>query len=153
MIEIKTNRLTALETERQLTVLRQQQMQARAGQLVNDAQRLGPVTAVLHHAGEVASADALRSLTLDLRTRLGSEPAVVAVTGVANDRPLIVVAVNDAAREAGLAAGQLVRTAAGVLGGGGGGKPDVAQGGGSDPAKIDDALEAVRQQILAVAGA
>ena len=141
------------ETERQLTVVRQQQMQAQAGQLVNDAQRLGPVTAVLHHAGEVASADALRSLTLDLRTRLGSEPAVAAVTGVTNDRPLIVVAANDAAREAGLAAGQLVRTAAGVLGGGGGGKPDVAQGGGSDPAKIDDALEAVRQQILAVAGA
>ena len=92
------------ETERQLTVLRQQQLQAQAGQLVNDAQRLGSVKAVLHNAGEVASADALRSLALDLRTRMGSEPAVAAVTGVANDRPLIVVAANDAARDAGLAA-------------------------------------------------
>ena len=102
---------------------------------------------MLHDAGEIASADALRSLALDLRTRLGSDPALAAVTGVANDRPLIVVAVNDAARQAGLAAGQLVRTAATVLGGGGGGKPDVAQGGGSDAARIPDALAAVRRQI------
>ncbi|WP_223286604.1 DHHA1 domain-containing protein [Kocuria atrinae] len=40
-----------------------------------------------------------------------------------------------------------------MLGGGGGGKPDVAQGGGSDAPKIDDALEAVRQQIRSVVGA
>ena len=38
-------------------------------------------------------------------------------------------------------------TAATVLGGGGGGKPDVAQGGGSDAARIPDALAAVRRQI------
>ncbi|MBS6031291.1 MAG: alanine--tRNA ligase [Kocuria rhizophila] len=140
------------ETERQLSALRQQQLQAKAGQLAQEAERVGRVTAVLHHAGEVASADALRSLALDLRTRLGSEPAVAAVTGVANGRPLVVVAVNDAAREAGLAAGQLVRTAATTLGGGGGGKPDVAQGGGSDPSKVSEALEAIRAQILATAG-
>ena len=135
------------ETERQLAGLRQQQLQAQAGQLAQDAERIGTVTAVLHDAGEIASADALRTLALDLRTRLGSDPALAAVTGVANDRPLIVVAVNDAARQAGLAAGQLVRTAATVLGGGGGGKPDVAQGGGSDAARIPDALAAVRRQI------
>jgi len=140
------------ETERQLAGLRQQQLQAQAGQLARDAERVGPVTAVLHDAGEIASADALRSLALDLRTRLGSEPAVAAVTGVANDRPLVVVAVNDAARDAGLAAGQLVRTAATTLGGGGGGKPDVAQGGGSDAAKIPDALAAIRRQIQSTAG-
>ena len=77
---------------------------------------------------------------------------MAAVTGVANGRPLVVVAVNDAARDAGLAAGQLVRTAATALGGGGGGKPDVAQGGGSDPARIPDALAGIREQILATAG-
>ncbi|MBX7558482.1 alanine--tRNA ligase, partial [Streptomyces sp. tea 10] len=114
------------ETERQLAGLRQQQLQAQAGQLAQDAQTVGSVRAVLHDAGEIASADALRTLALDLRARLGSDAAVAAVTGVANGRPLVVVAVNDAARDAGLAAGQLVRTAATALGGGGGGKPDVA---------------------------
>ncbi|HBH55362.1 MAG TPA: alanine--tRNA ligase, partial [Kocuria sp.] len=64
------------ETERQLAGLRQQQLQAQAGQLARDAERVGPVTAVLHDAGEIASADALRSLALNLRTRLGSDPAL-----------------------------------------------------------------------------
>ena len=136
------------QTERQLTALRQQQLQEQAGRLAAGAERLGPVTAVLHHAGELSSADALRSLALDLRARLGTDPAAVAVTGVVKDRPLVVVAVNDAARDAGLAAGSMVRTAAGVLGGGGGGKADVAQGGGADASKVTEALDAIRRQLI-----
>jgi alanyl-tRNA synthetase len=65
------------------------------------------------------------------------------MTGVANGRPLILVATNEAARAAGVKAGALVKTAAGVLGGGGGGKDDVAQGGGTDVTKIDEAITAV----------
>ena len=119
----------------------------------------GPVVILLHgfpqdahcwdQVAAMLNARGLRTLALDLRSRLGSDAAVAVVTGVANERPLVVVAVNDAARSAGLAAGQLVRTAASTLGGGGGGKPDVAQGGGSDASKIPDALEAVRRQIAA----
>ena len=44
-----------------------------------------------------------------------------------------------------------MRTAAGILGGGGGGKDDLAQGGGQDPAKIAEALEAVAGRIAAAA--
>ena len=74
------------------------------------------------------------------------------VRGVPADRPVVVVAVNDAARERGLAAGELVGVAARALGGGGGGKPDVAQGGGaalgdSGTAVIDTALTAVRNAL------
>jgi alanyl-tRNA synthetase len=43
----------------------------------------------------------------------------------------VIIAVNEAGREAGLSAGTLVAGAARVLGGGGGGKPDIAQGGGA----------------------
>jgi alanyl-tRNA synthetase len=53
------------------------------------------------------------------------------VTGVPADRPVVVIAVNEAARGYGLVAGQLVSAAAKALGGGGGGKPDIAQGGGA----------------------
>jgi alanyl-tRNA synthetase len=74
-------------------------------------------------------------------------PAVVAVGGVVKGRPQIVVATNDEARRWGLAAGDLVRTGAGVLGGNGGGKPDVAQGGGSDPEKIGEALLRIEHTI------
>ena len=64
-----------------------------------------------------------------------------------NDRPVVVVAVNDKGREWGVKAGELVRVAAGVLGGGGGGKDDVAQGGGTDPAKVDEALRSIEHAV------
>jgi alanyl-tRNA synthetase len=58
-----------------------------------------------------------------------------------------VVAINDEARTWRLSAGELVRIAAGVLGGGGGGKDDVAQGGGTDPSKAEDALRQVEYAV------
>ena len=74
------------------------------------------------------------------------------MAGVPADRPVAVVAVNDAGRSRGLAAGQLVGAAARALGGGGGGKPDVAQGGGAPladrgPGVIDGAFAAVRDAL------
>ena len=65
--------------------------------------------------------------------------------------PLTVIATNEAARERGLKAGELVRTAAKTLGGGGGGKPDVAQGGGQNPAAIGDAVAAVERLVAETA--
>jgi alanyl-tRNA synthetase len=58
-----------------------------------------------------------------------------------------VVATNDEARRWGLAAGDLVRTGAAVLGGNGGGKPDVAQGGGTEPQRISDALQRIEHSV------
>ena len=105
------------------------------------------VDLVAHDAGESAP-DELRSFALDVRGRLGSaRPAVVAVGGVVKGRPQVVVATNDEARRWGLAAGDLVKVGAGVLGGSGGGKPDVAQGGGTDPARIGDALLRIEHTI------
>jgi alanyl-tRNA synthetase len=69
------------------------------------------------------------------------------MTAVANGRPVVVAAVNEIGRLWGVKAGDLVRAAAGVLGGGGGGKDDVAQGGGADPTKADEALRAVEHAI------
>ena len=66
---------------------------------------------------------------------------------MANARPLVIVATNEAARSAGVKAGALVKLAAGVLGGGGGGKDDVAQGGGTDASRIDEALALVRAEV------
>ncbi|MCT2995392.1 hypothetical protein EFN10_04505, partial [Propionibacterium freudenreichii] len=50
-------------------------------------------------------------------------------------------------RDRGLNAGALVREGAGVLGGNGGGKPDLAQGGGTDAGKADEALRTVEYAI------
>jgi alanyl-tRNA synthetase len=65
---------------------------------------------------------------------------------------VVVVTVNEAGRERGIAAGKLVGAAARALGGGGGGKPDVAQGGGA-PIRdggtdvINSAFAAVREAL------
>lgn len=132
--------------EKELEKLRREKLQAEAGKLLENAQTIGSVRVLTHHAGEL-DANGVRSLALDLRSRFGSEAAVVAVTGVTNGRPVILVATNEGAREAGIKAGALVRLAAGVLGGGGGGKDDVAQGGGQDASKVSEALDAIRNAI------
>src|SRR5690606_34232678 len=99
------------------------------------------------------SADDLRKLALDVRGRFpGDRAAVVVVSGVPSDRPVVVTAVNEAGRERGLKAGRLVGVAAKTLGGGGGGKDDVAQGGGTRPEAIDDALRAVEEAISSALG-
>ncbi|WLQ06241.1 alanine--tRNA ligase [Arthrobacter oryzae] len=140
--------LTKLKAvEKELERLRKEQLTAAAAQLVGTATDAAGVKVIAHDAGQVSGADDLRGLALDLRSRLGSEAAAVAVAGVSNDRPVILVATNEAARAAGVKAGALVRLAAGILGGGGGGKDDVAQGGGTDAAKVPAALTAVVDAI------
>ncbi|WP_432571087.1 alanine--tRNA ligase [Kineococcus sp. SYSU DK005] len=135
------------EAEKEIARLRAGQVLALAPQLASGAQDVFGVRVVAHDAG-AASADDLRTLALDVRSRLGdSAPAVVAVAGVAKDRPVVVVATNEEARRWGVKAGELVRGAAGTLGGGGGGKDDVAQGGGQDPAKVGQALDGLREAV------
>lgn len=138
------------ESEKELAAVRAQQLLAAAGTLAGSAKTVGTTRLVTHDAGEVASADELRALVLDVRGRLGeSDAAVVAVGGTSKGRPVVVVATNAAARTAGVRAGALVKVASGVLGGGGGGKDDLAQGGGSDASRLVEALAAVASALAA----
>ncbi len=93
---------------------------------------MGGTAFVGHRAPDGTGADDLRKLAVDVRGRLMARPAVVMVTGVPKDRPVVVVAVTEGARERGLKCGALVGLAAKALGGGGGGKDDLAQGGGAN---------------------
>ncbi|GAA1186286.1 MULTISPECIES: alanine--tRNA ligase [Nesterenkonia] len=137
------------DTERELERLRAERLRAQAGELVKEAVDADGVDVLAHAAGPVSGGDDLRALALDLRQRFGSRAAVVAVAGEAKGRPLIVVATTEAAREAGVQAGALVKEACAVLGGGGGGKPDVAQGGGQDVSRIGDALQGIVRSVRA----
>lgn len=149
-VEQTLNRLR--EVEKELAQLRAQQMLAQVGALVEKAETIGDITLLAHNLGAVSSADDLRSAAQDLRDRLakaGNQNIVVAMIGTTNNRPLVVVAVNADAQTRGLKAGTLVKAASQVLGGGGGGKPDLAQGGGQDSSKIDEALTVLRQHVEA----
>jgi alanyl-tRNA synthetase len=145
------------EVEKDLAALRSAQVLGAAGQLAAHPTDVFGVAVVTHRAPDGTSSDDLRRLVLDVRGRLGAErPAVAAGVSVVDSRPAVVVAVNDKAREWGVRAGELVRLAAGMLGGGGGGRDDVAQGGGSDPGRADEALRlvehAVGQRVTGSAG-
>jgi alanyl-tRNA synthetase len=136
------------EAEKEIERFHREQVLAAAGGLAAGAKDVYGVSFVGHDAGDGVGADELRSLALDVRGRLpGDRPAVVAATGTAKGRPVVVVVTNDEARRWGVKAGELVREAASVLGGGGGGKDDVAQGGGSDPSRTGEALDRIEHVV------
>ncbi|WP_035795819.1 alanine--tRNA ligase [Kitasatospora mediocidica] len=135
------------DAEKEIDRFRAEKVLAAAAALVDSAQDIHGVALVAARVPDGAGADDLRKLVLDVRNRLGSKPAVVAAFTVANDRPLTVIATNEDARARGVKAGELVKVAAKALGGGGGGKDDVAQGGGTNPAAVDAAVEAVRSLV------
>jgi alanyl-tRNA synthetase len=136
------------ELEKELDRVRAAGVLNQAGDLAAAAVDEFGVSVVAHRAADGTSADDLRKLALDVRGRLPADrPAVVAVTAVTDGKPAIAAAVNEMGREWGLAAGDLVRVAASVLGGGGGGKDDVAQGGGTDVTAIPAALEGVGRAV------
>jgi alanyl-tRNA synthetase len=123
------------------------QVQQAAVQAAQAPRDVYGVNVVTRDAGE-SGPDDLRTFALDVRGRMpGERPAVVAVGGVVKGRPQLVVATNEEARRWGLTAGDLVRTGAAVLGGNGGGKPDVAQGGGTEPQRIGDALQQIEHTV------
>lgn len=141
------------QVEKELADLRAQQMLAQAGQLVEQVETVGQVALLAHNMGEIPSADDLRSTVLDLRdrlTKIGKQNIVVGMVGKANNRPLVVIAANEGAQALGLKAGNLVKAASQMLGGGGGGKPDLAQGGGQDVSKLDDAIATIRREVETV---
>jgi alanyl-tRNA synthetase len=141
------------EAEKEIERFRAEKLLQAAAGLAQGAQDVGGVALVMGKVPDGTGADDLRKLVLDVRQRLaaspqaGGRPAVVALFTVAGGRPLTVIATNEAARERGIKAGELVRAAARTLGGGGGGKDDVAQGGGSNPAAVVEAVEAVRRLV------
>jgi len=136
------------DAEREINAMRQQQVLAGSSLLVAGASDVSGVSFVGHDAGTGVVADDLRGLVLDLRSKLGNEhPSVVAVAGVTKDRPVVIIATNDAARQLGLRAGELVKVAAQTLGGGGGGRDDLAQGGGTDAGKVGEALVRVEHSV------
>ncbi|MQC17633.1 MAG: alanine--tRNA ligase [Chloroflexi bacterium] len=96
-----------------------------------------------------ASADnagALRPMVDRLRQQLG-ECAVVLAADV-DGKPNFIAAVTEGLIARGVRADELVKVAASIAGGGGGGRPQLAQAGGRDASKIDEALGAARSALL-----
>ncbi|GAA4848069.1 alanine--tRNA ligase [Saccharopolyspora rosea] len=140
--------------EKELQQLRISQVLSSAGELADKGTDVHGVTLVAEQVPDGVDGGALRALAGEVRGRLGSRPAVVALFSADDGKVSFVVGVNDAARDRGLAAGKLVPAFAPEVGGRGGGKPDMAQGGGSDPSGVTAAVGKLREEVdRVVAGA
>jgi alanyl-tRNA synthetase len=104
-----------------------------------------PVLAV---AVEGIGAKQLPELADRLKDRLGEGVAVIG--SVADGRVSLAVAVAPQVVDRGVRAGEIVRLAAPVIGGGGGGRDTMAQAGGKNPEKLADALQSARAAIVDV---
>ncbi|MEO0586119.1 MAG: alanine--tRNA ligase [Planctomycetota bacterium] len=143
---------TIAELNAKLKEAAKQQGKAAAGAAVEQAKAVaesqaGPV--IVARLDDV-DGGALRS-AMDVVKRAHPDAAIL-LGSTSGDKCAFIAAVPKPMIGAGLKAGDWVKQAAQVTGGGGGGRPDSAQAGGKDPSKLDDALEAARDYASSRAG-
>ena len=129
--------------EKQLAELEGKLARSKADDLVAGARQVNGVAVV---AGRIdgLDADGLRAVADRLRDRLGS--GIVVVGSVLEGKVNLVAAVTKDLTKR-FQAGKLVQEVARAVDGSGGGRPDMAQAGGKDPAKLDGALQAVYASV------
>ncbi len=125
------------ELERELAQLQQKQAQADSGELLNRAKEVEGVK-VLATSISAPNVEILRSVGDKLRDSLKS--GVIVLGSVIDGAPRLLVMVTDDLTKRGLKAGTLLGPIAEAVEGRGGGRPDKAEGGGKNPAKLEAAL-------------
>ena len=121
------------------------QLGEEAERLAGEAADLDGLTVVAARA-PIADQKLLLDLASRIQGKLGEESAVV-IGGAEGERVALVALVSKPAVARGISAAEVVGEAAPVVGGGGGGRAAMAQAGGREPAKLDDALSAARAAI------
>jgi alanyl-tRNA synthetase len=135
------------EMQRELSVVQAQQLSLQIPSLMSSMQLVSNFSVVAAEIANVSNVDALRDLAIKIRDQIGENAGVVALGAVIDGKPAVIVALNSKAQATGAKAGDLVRLASQILGGGGGGKADIAQGGGTDASKMTEALVAITESL------
>ena len=118
-----------------------------AGNLVDRVKMVNEVPVL---AASIPNVDMnnLRTMADELKQKIGS---VVLVLGSVNEGKVNIIAgVTKDLMDKGYHAGKIVKEVASICGGGGGGRPDMAQAGGKDPSKLNDALDFVEEYVKSV---
>lgn len=143
------NKVVALEDalrEEQKTVeqLKSQINQAKASDLTDDIKDINGLK-VIAKIVDVDGMNDLRELSDNWKTQNLSDVLILGTTVAVKANMLI--SLNDKAIKAGHKAGDLIKIAAPIFGGGGGGRPNMAQAGGKNPAGLAKALETVLNEL------
>ncbi|MFD0960987.1 alanine--tRNA ligase [Paenibacillus chungangensis] len=115
-----------------------------AGSLLSAAVKAGDIT-VLCAKVSAPSMEALRGIVDELKPQLG--PSVIVLGAVEGDKVNLAAAVSQDLVKKGYHAGKIIKEAAQHCGGNGGGRPDMAQAGGKDASKLDEALKLVQELV------
>lgn len=118
-----------------------------AGNLVDQVKLVNEVPVL---AASIPNVDMnnLRTMADELKQKIDS---VVLVLGSVNEGKVNIIAgVTKDLMDKGFHAGKIVKEVASICGGGGGGRPDMAQAGGKDPSKLNEALEFVQEYVKSV---
>ena len=133
------------DIEKELAAVRSAQAMSQIGGLAEKALNINGLSVIAAALGDGIAADDLRKIALDLKSK--STNSVVVLVSVVEGKAVLVAAVSDGAKAAGVKAGALVKIGSTVLGGGGGGKDDFAQGGGTNLGQVSVALTAITDAI------
>ncbi|MEY2841368.1 MAG: hypothetical protein RLY74_509 [Actinomycetota bacterium] len=135
------NRIKELEKE-----IRIQRTNQSSAELDNvQVSKVKDLNFLAHHFKVELGGEELRTLALKEKTK--KQSSVVALSALEGERIILVVAIDDKARNLGIKAGELAKIASTILGGGGGGKDDFAQGGGPKVSKISEAMTAISDRL------
>jgi alanyl-tRNA synthetase len=133
------------DIEKELAAVRSAQAMSQIGGLAEKALNVNGLSVIATALSDGIAADDLRKIALDLKSK--STNSVVVLVSVVEGKAVLVAAVSDGAKAAGVKAGALVKIGSTVLGGGGGGKDDFAQGGGTNLGQISVALTAITDAL------
>jgi len=136
------------ETERANESLQAKLANIEAASLKDDVEEINGVR-VLAKRVDVSDMDALRGMMDELKSSLGS--AIIVLGSAQGEKVNLVASISKDLIDQGYHAGKLIKEVATRCGGGGGGRPDMAQAGGKDASKLEEALAYASQYVQSLA--
>jgi alanyl-tRNA synthetase len=137
-LEKEVERQKALRISEKMTIGDKTSAITKIGNIITDIKKV-----------ESLGVDVIGVLIDKFKKEHSDKPALILLAEISEGKVLFVCGTTDKAIDLGVKAGDVVKVASEVCGGGGGGRPDFAQAGGKKPEKLEEAFEAVREYIRA----
>ena len=134
--------------EKQIAELHKAQLMSQTAEMISTAKTVNDFTIVAVKLPKGVNGGDLRTLASDIKNRLGDVAGVIVLASENEGGKLpFIVGATKAAIERGVKAGDLVKVVSGYVDGKGGGKPDMAQGSGANAEGLQQAFDAVRDEL------
>lgn len=140
-----TEKLKAAEKE--VERMRAAQLAADSLKHVDSAQNVNGFKVVTAQLAKGVQAGDLRGIATQMRGKLSAQDAVIVLAAEAGDKVPFIVAATKSAIDRGVKSGDLVKLMGQYVDGRGGGKPDMAQGAGTNAAGLHEAFAAVKHEL------